>query len=147
MTTKPILESEYESLRVSSLPSRPTASSAFGGRGYTAAQLKEAFDQLPLLLVERFNALIDDIGKTGADSLADCIPTGLENEHTLAQFFDDVQSGTLATYLQVDDQSLFDRLNEIKNQMNALSGGSGNAPVAPSTFSVDGGHPSDRAKN
>ena len=90
MRTKPILESEYASLRISALPSRPTASSAFGGRGYTASQLKEAFDQLPMLLVERFNALLEDIERTGEDSLAQSIPTGLENNHTLSQLFNDV---------------------------------------------------------
>ncbi len=146
MKTKPILESEYASLRVSALPSRPTASSAFGGRGYTASQLKEAFDRLPMLLVERFNSLLDDIGRAGADSLADSIPTGLESEHTLSQLFEDVQSGTLATYLQVGDQTLFDLLTAMKSELDSLSGGSEDSPISPS-FSLDGGHPGDRAEN
>ena len=145
MRTKPILESEYASLRISALPSRPTASSAFGGKGYTASQLKEAFDQLPKLLVERFNALLEDIERTGEDSLAQSIPTGLENDHTLSQLFDDVQSGTLATYLQVGDQSLFDQLTEIKSRLDALSDDSEDSPDA-SESALDGGHPSERAR-
>ena len=145
MRTKPILESEYASLRISALPSRPTASSAFGGRGYTASQLKEAFDQLPMLLVARFNALLEDIERTGEDSLAQSIPTGLENNHTLSQLFNDVQSGTLATYLQVGDQSLFDQLTAMKSKLDSLSGGSGDSPGATSD-ALDGGHPSERVE-
>ena len=145
MKTKPILESEYASLRISALPSRPTASSAFGGKGYTASQLKEAFDQLHMLLVERFNTLLEDIGRTGEDSLAKSIPTGLENGHTLSQLFDDVQSGTLATYLLVGDQSLFDRLTDMKNKLDSLNGGSQDSPDKPSG-ALDGGHPSERVE-
>ena len=145
MNTKPILESEYASLRVSALPSRPTASSAFGGKGYTASQLKEAFDRLPLLLVERFNSLIEDIGSVGTGSLSDSVPTGIESGHTLANFFEDVQSGTLATYLQVGDQTLFSILTKIQNELADLSiPGGGTAPGAPITSDIDGGHPSER---
>lgn len=146
MKTKPISESEYTALRISALPSRPTASSAFGGKGYTASQLKEAFDQLPMLLVERFNALLEDIGRSGEDSLADSIPTGLESNHTLAQLFDDVQSGTLATYLQVGDQTLFNLLTEMKSKLDSVSDGTGSTPGTPAT-SMDGGHPSERTEN
>ena len=35
MTTNKITDSEIESLKVGSLPTRPTAPTAFGGRGYT----------------------------------------------------------------------------------------------------------------
>ena len=147
MNTKPILESEYASLRISALPSRPTASSAFGGRGYTASQLKEAFDRLPMLLIERFNSLISDIGSSSTGSLVDSIPTGLESGHTLARFFEDVQSGTLATYLLVGDQSLFSALTEIRRELSELSGQGGGTSANPSVLSMDGGHPRDRAEN
>ena len=63
MTTSKITDSEIESLKISSLPTRPTAPTAFGGQGYTATEMKEAFDKLPLKIIEEFNALIDDIGK------------------------------------------------------------------------------------
>jgi len=120
MNTKPILESEYASLRISALPSRPTASSAFGGKGYTATQLKEAFDRIPLLLIERFNRLLSDIGGTGQGSLAAEIPTGLESGHTLQSFFDDVKSGTLATYLSVDGISLAAALDSLEQSLAQL---------------------------
>ena len=65
MTTNKITDTEIESLKVGSLPTRPTAPTAFGGRGYTATEMKAAFDKLPLKIIEEFNALLDDIA-TGA---------------------------------------------------------------------------------
>ena len=62
MNTKKITDSEIESLKVASLPTRPTAPTAFGGKGYTATQMKEAFDKLPLRIISEFNLLIDEIG-------------------------------------------------------------------------------------
>ena len=117
MNTKPILESEYASLRISALPSRPTASSAFGGRGYTATQLKEAFDRLPLLLIERFNRLLEDIGGTGEGSLSAALPTGIEEGHTLKKLFEDVKSGTLATYLSVGGRTLAEALDRAEGTL------------------------------
>ena len=61
MNTEKITESEIEELKISSLPSRPTAPPSFGGKGYTAKEMKEAFDKLPLFIIERLNSLIDDI--------------------------------------------------------------------------------------
>ena len=144
MNTKPILESEYASLRISALPSRPTASSAFGGRGYTATQLKEAFDRLPLLLIERFNALLADINRQGRGSLADAIPTGLESDHTLSRLFEDIKSGTLSTYLYVGDQSLFEKITEMAAVLNTLILLMGDNYEGAGHFHVDCGHPADR---
>ena len=61
MTAKKILEGEIENLKISSLPTRPTAPIAFGGKGYTTKEMKEAFDRLPLLVIERYNSLLNDI--------------------------------------------------------------------------------------
>ena len=61
MTCKKITDSEIIERQIASLPTRPNAPTAFGGRGYSAAQMKEAFDRLPLLIAERLNALLDDI--------------------------------------------------------------------------------------
>ena len=68
MNTTKILPSEITQLKVASLPSRPTASADVGGRGYTATQMKEAFDRLPLFIIERLNDLIDELSRiTGID--------------------------------------------------------------------------------
>ena len=61
MNTRKITESDIAPLKISSLPTRPTAPTAFGGKGYTATEMKEAFDKLPLKIIESFNSLIDDI--------------------------------------------------------------------------------------
>ena len=75
MTTKKIPDSEIESLRVASLPTRPTAPTAFGGKGYSATEMKEAFDKLPLRIVDAFNLLVAEI-EAGviADDLAKAEP-------------------------------------------------------------------------
>ena len=106
MKASKILNEEIKNLKVASLPSRPTAPSSFGGRGYTATQMKEAFDKLPLYIIERFNALFDDIANTGENSLCGAIPTGIKEEHTLADLITDIYSGGFSDYLKVGDDTL-----------------------------------------
>ena len=93
-------------MKISSLPSRPTAPSAFGGKGYTAADMKEAFDRLPLFIVEKFNSLLDDISREGEDGISADIKTGIRPEHTLRELFSDVLDGSFATYLTLGDETL-----------------------------------------
>lgn len=106
MNTKKILNEEIKDLRVSSLPSRPTAPSAFGGRGYTSAQMKEAFDRLPVFIIERFNSLLDDVSREGEGGIADEIKTGISEGHTLRELFSDVLDGSFASYLTVGEETL-----------------------------------------
>ena len=120
MTTTRIGENEIENLKVSSLPTRPTAPASLGGLGYTAAEMKAAFDALPLLIVSRFNSLINDIVRYGEDSLADAIPTGLSSGVTLHGFFEDVANGNLAGYLTVGEVSLATELAELRARISAL---------------------------
>ena len=61
MNARKILNDEISALKVSSLPNRPSAPVSFGGKGYTAEQIKAAFDKLPLFIIEMFNMLIEDI--------------------------------------------------------------------------------------
>lgn len=56
-----IKPSEAKAVEVASLPTRPTSSATYGGRGLTAQQMKEAYDAYPALVKERFNALIADL--------------------------------------------------------------------------------------
>lgn len=75
MNTRKITESEINSLKVASLPTRPTAPTAFGGKGYTATEMKEAFDKLPLRIIESFNMLIDEVENGSlARELSECEP-------------------------------------------------------------------------
>lgn len=120
MTTKIITDAEARELKISSLPSRPTAPAAFGGRGYTATEMKAAFDKLPELIISRLNALITDIGRTGDDSLAGAIPTGISDGHTLSRLIEDIQSGDFAGYLRVGDASLDSVISAIRESLAAL---------------------------
>jgi hypothetical protein len=106
MTTKKITEGEISTLKVASLPTRPTAPSAYGGRGYTALEMKAAFDKLPLFIAARFNALLDDIAADDENSLAAEIPTGIKEGHNLRRLFADVTSGEFAEYLDLDGVTL-----------------------------------------
>ena len=120
MTTKRITDEEARELSVSSLPTRPTAPKAFGGRGYTASDMKGAFDKLPFLIVTRFNSLLDDITAKGAGSLAAAIPTGIDEEHTLLDLFIDLESGAAATYITVHGNSLAEKIAFFEERIRVL---------------------------
>ena len=89
MTTKAIQNSEIEGLKIASLPSNPTAAPDYGGLGYSAMQMKAAFDALPLFIIERFNALVSDIHGYPPESISGAIKTGVHQDwsHTLSDFF------------------------------------------------------------
>ena len=97
MNTKKITDSEIADIKIASLPSRPTAPTSFGGKGYTANEMKAAFDRLPLYIIQRFNSLLDDISADDDQSLAAEIPTGIKESHSLKALFEDLLSGELAT--------------------------------------------------
>ena len=79
MKTQRINESEISSLKISSLPTRPTLPSQYGGRGFTAAEMKSAFDALPLFIIERLNLFIDEVFGDDGESLYSILKT-LQNE-------------------------------------------------------------------
>ncbi len=120
MQSKIIENEEIEQMKISSLPTRPTASSAFGGKGYTAAQMKAAFDRLPLFIIEKFNTLISDISDSGENSIANDIKTGIRNNHTLKELCEDITDGTLSSYLCVMGEPLGDVILSLKNEIEIL---------------------------
>lgn len=123
MNTKAILDSELEPLKIASLPKRPTAKEAYGGEGYTAQEMKAAFDRLPLFLAERFNSLIEDIEGEGEGKISESIKTGLFERHALSDFFDDVKNGNLASYLAVGDSTLIEVIAQMQAQIAELKKG------------------------
>ena len=120
MKTYKIIESERSDLKIASLPRRPTAPTAFGGKGYTQDQMKAAFDKLPLLIIERFNSLLDDIEREGEGSIAESIKTGLEENHALKNFFDDIKNGNLATYLAVGNTTLIEKIYRLGEDIEQI---------------------------
>ena len=113
MNSTKITDAEIDGLTVSSLPTRPASPTAFGGAGYTASELKAVFDRLPLLLVERFNSLLDDVESCGEGSLAASVPTGIRETHTLADLFSDIENGNLASYMMIGNHTLFSIINRL----------------------------------
>ena len=122
MFSKKIEKTEYEDLEISSLPTRPTASSAFGGRGYSSREMKAAFDKLPLFIIERLNSLIDDIQASGEGSVSDAIKTDIYEGHTLKALFTDITSGALSGYLTVLDSPLSTHIAEIIKRLSEIEG-------------------------
>lgn len=96
--TKIITTEEIEENAVASLPTRPTESVSFGGKGYTSAEMKAAFDRLPTLIAKRLNSLILDI--EGGEVLAN-IPTGIEAMPTLKALIDGVENERFASAMAV----------------------------------------------
>ncbi len=122
MNATKITENDVSHLLISSLPTRPTAPTTYGGLGYTTAQMKAAFDALPLYIIERFNALLDDICAEGEGSVAAQIRTGLRDGHSLLDMFADVTDGSFASYLDVGGESLLSALLSISERLDALEG-------------------------
>lgn len=118
MITEKITDSEIADLRVASLPTRPNAPSAFGGRGYSAEQMKTAFDRLPMLIAERLNSLIDDIAAEPESSVSAAILTGISETHTLARLFSDITDGSFATYMRVGDYTLEELLKTLVTSLS-----------------------------
>lgn len=118
MKSTRINEAEIADLKVSALPTRPNAPAAFGGKGYTATELKAAFDALPLYVIEKFNTLIDDV--TAEDGIANGIKTGLSDGHTLADLIGDVRSGNFVKYLTVEGRTLEEVILEMQADIEAL---------------------------
>lgn len=84
-----IKPSEAKTVEVASLPTRPTSSATYGGRGLTAQQMKAAYDAYPALIKERFNSLIADLlsGSALADipfAIPDHAPLKGTNANVLA---------------------------------------------------------------
>ncbi|MCQ2385339.1 MAG: hypothetical protein MJ078_01495 [Clostridia bacterium] len=125
MSIRKISESEIQENGVSSLASRPSSHSLYGGKSLSSSELKEAFDRLPRLIAERFNALLEADGllDTQKDALRDVIATGISAGHSLGQMMLDIQNGTFCTYLSVDgEDSLTERLADIAEACGLITG-------------------------
>lgn len=99
MSIKRITEEEVRSLWVQRLSDTPNRQGKFGTMGLSAAEMKAAYDALPLRIVEAYNTLVDVIE---GGRLADYIPSS--EGKTLADLFGDITSGALASLLTVDGE-------------------------------------------
>ena len=119
MKTTKITNGDISDKTVSSLPTRPTAPRAFGGIGYTANDMKEAFDRLPLYIIEKFNSLIDDITAEPGNSISDEIKTGFGGG-TLTTFFEDILNGNILKYIGWGEGTLEDFLTKLREDADAI---------------------------
>ena len=115
-----ILAEEIEELKVSALPTRPTAPTSFGGKGYTATEMKAAFDRLPLFIIEKYNELIDSLFGLGEESITSKIPTGISEGHTLSDLLTDIRNGNFSSYLDVYGSTLVERMEEFIGSADEL---------------------------
>ena len=114
MQISKLTDSEMSAQGVASLPTRPNGDYADGGETLTAAALKDRFDRLPKYIAARLNALIDALNTNPSDdsdaSIASAILTGLfpgvDDTHSLSDFFTDVKNGDLSGYLSVGGATL-----------------------------------------
>jgi hypothetical protein len=120
MNARKITDEQISGLRVSSLPTRPAAPASLGGKGYTAAEIKAAFDRLPLYIIARFNLLMEDIEAIGDDSLAAAIKTGIYEGHSLNSLFEDIKSGEILSLIDSGGRSLASRLEDIEVRLSRL---------------------------
>lgn len=143
MKTEIITDSEIADLKISSLPTRPTAPAAFGGRGYTATEMKCAFDKLPLFIVERLNSLINDIVAEPSSSIAVRLLTGLSDGHTLYDMLNEIKSGDFASYLSVLGTTLTSYLSALRGELDIVKKDLGSAYSGNMNYYIDCGGPSD----
>ncbi len=120
MNTKTISESEIADLKISSLPTRPTSSRINGGRGFSANEMKAAFDNLPLFIIKRLNSLIEDIEGNEDGSLISSLKTGISEEHTLKDLFEEISSGEFINRLSIENESLTSYLCQIKSECEEI---------------------------
>ena len=107
-----------EMLGVRALPNAPIAQGVSGG--YSAGEIKQAFDRLTVHVIEQFNLLINAIHSSGNASIMAEMPTGLNENHTLAQLISDIRNGNLSAYLTVNNNSLAEEIAEIRAKITAL---------------------------
>lgn len=139
MITKQITESEIQPLSIASLPTRPTAPTAFGGRGYSSVEMKECFDKLPRLAIERLNLLIGELESGMVENLVLALSTGIAEGHTLADFLREFSTGELAMRLPfgTGSQTLGEVLPALIEKVNGFS-------YMDENYVLDGGTPSAR---
>ena len=115
-----ITQEKVQELCVASLPTRPNAPANLGGGGLSSTEIKNAFDALTLYVIEKYNALIDAIGSVGEGSLASKVKTGISEEHTLENMFEDLKTGDFASYLMVGENTLAAEIAKIYVSLNQI---------------------------
>ena len=120
MNSKIIEEYEVRDLKVSSLPTRPTAKEAFGGRGYSAKDMKAAFDRFPEYILTKLNLLIEDLLRQGEDSYVGSYKANENDNFNLQNVMEGISSGELADMIYIQGQSLASKIWELEYEIEEL---------------------------
>ena len=118
-----ITAGELKEGSIALLPTRPSLPSLYSGRSLGAKELREAFDKLPHLLAERFNALIESLGLyqegEALNCFAEALATGLSEGHSLADLFSDIQNGAFCEYMSADgERTLAEVLSDLSGRVD-----------------------------
>lgn len=105
-----ITQQEIAERAVSTMAIRPNDRSSYGAGGLSPAEVRARFDALVLLVIERFNQLLDEIGEGELGSG--------ESDEAIDKLTQDISSGELAGYMQVYDES--GALNALQNVLQYL---------------------------
>jgi hypothetical protein len=114
-----IKKETVELLGVSSLPTSPTSPGAIGG-GYSAEEMKLAFDRLAIHIIEQYNLLIEAIHSDPSASILGEIPTGISDGHTLRDLMSDITGGDFAVYMKLGNRSILEEMQSLSQRVTAL---------------------------
>lgn len=110
MAIKKITKDEIKNNSIERLSNRPPAAGRIGVGGLSPAEIKAAYDKLPMLAIAKINELIDLINaETSSDGIAAFISTPItdpdndEVKLTLHDVLTDVLNGDFAKYLALTD--------------------------------------------
>ncbi|MBO7304223.1 MAG: hypothetical protein J6V09_03290 [Clostridia bacterium] len=120
MKATKINKEEISDICVSALPNRPTSPLAMGGKGYSATEVKAAFDKLPLYIVDKYNDLIEDVFADGDDSICAAIPTGILSGQSLADLLSDIKGGEICSYFPAPVGSLGEYLLALRQDVDKI---------------------------
>ena len=120
MSAQKITSAEIEDRLIQNLPTRPNAPTSMGGKGYSAAELKAAFDSLPRLIAERYNELIDDLTSPDGSEIINAVKTGPAETDTLGAFFESIKDGTFLENIMIDGEVLIYYLRSLKSELEEL---------------------------
>lgn len=108
-----------ETLGVSSLPTSPTSPSA-NGSGYSATQMKQAFDRLSVHIIEHYNLLINALHSDPEVSIMAEMLTGISKEHTLSDLIRDITEGDFVYYLKLGNRSIAEEIYALSDRISRL---------------------------
>ena len=116
-----ITQQEIDIRKIASLPTRPNNPRPYGGEFLSPEKLKERFDALSLLIIDRLNPLIEKINN---GEIAKHIPalTIADEEFTLYDLAKKIIDGTLPDIMKVyEDKTLRLVLSEITDDLKNIS--------------------------